>query len=97
MNAINDQSKAAAFDRLLQHLRDRHDVQNIDLMNLADFCRNCLSNWLQEAANAQGQSLDKSLAREYVYGMPFEQWKVQYQKAASPEQLAKFEKIKPQH
>jgi uncharacterized protein len=97
MSVITEQNKAAAFDRLLQHLRDRHDVQNIELMNLADFCRNCLANWLQDAALANGQSVDKAQAREYVYGMPFEQWKAQYQTAASPEQLAKFEKIKPSH
>jgi uncharacterized protein len=82
--------EAAAFRRLLQHLRERHDVQNIDMMNLAGFCRNCLSNWMQDAAKDKGLELSKDQAREQVYGMPFEQWKAQYQREASPEQNQKF-------
>ena len=82
--------EAAAFRRLLQHLRERTDVQNIDLMNLAGFCRNCLSNWYQDAAAEKGIELDKPEAREIVYGMPFSDWKAKYQKEASPEQQAKF-------
>ena len=90
---IETQLKAAAFDRLLQHLQARTDVQNIELMNLADFCRNCLANWLQDAAQAAALPLDKAAAREYVYGMPFEQWKAQFQREATPEQLAKFAQL----
>jgi hypothetical protein len=82
--------EAAAFRRLLQHLRERHDVQNIDMMNLAGFCRNCLSNWMQDAAKAKGLDLTKDQAREHVYGMPFEQWKAQYQREATAEQHQKF-------
>ncbi len=82
--------EAAAFRRLLQHLRKRHDVQNIDMMNLAGFCRNCLSNWMQDAAKDKGIELTKEAAREHVYGMPFEQWKALYQRDASPDQQQKF-------
>jgi uncharacterized protein len=82
--------EAAAFRRLLQHLRDRHDVQNIDMMNLAGFCRNCLSNWMQDAAKDKSLDMTKDAARELVYGMPFEQWKAQYQREASAEQQQKF-------
>jgi hypothetical protein len=83
--------EAAAFRRLVEHLRKRTDVQNLDLMNLAGFCRNCLSNWYQEAASAKGVALDKAKAREIVYGMPYEEWKAKYQKEASPDQMKKFE------
>ncbi len=82
--------EAAAFRRLVEHLRQRTDVQNLDLMNLAGFCRNCLSNWYQEAATAKGVALDKAEARKVVYGMPYEEWKAKYQKEASPEALQKF-------
>jgi len=71
--------EAAAFRRLVEHLRERTDVQNIDLMNLAGFCRNCLSNWYQEAADERGVPLTKDAAREIVYGMPYEDWKAKYQ------------------
>ncbi len=71
--------EAAAFRRLLQHLRERSDVQNIELMNLAGFCRNCLSNWLREAADAQGAPMSKDEAREHVYGMPYDEWKARHQ------------------
>jgi hypothetical protein len=84
--------EAAAFRRLLDHLRERTDVQNIDMMNLAGFCRNCLSNWMKDAADAQGVPLSKDESREAVYGMPFAEWKAKYQKEASPAQQAVFEK-----
>jgi hypothetical protein len=71
--------EAASFRRLVQHLRERHDVQNIDLMELAGFCRNCLSNWYMEAATERGISLSKDEAREAVYGMPYEAWKAKFQ------------------
>jgi uncharacterized protein len=89
--------EAAAFRRLLEHLNSRADVQNIDLMNLAGFCRNCLSNWLKDAADARGVPLTKDESRELVYGMPYEEWKARHQADASPEQLAAFEKKKPGH
>ena len=89
--------EAAAFRRLLAHLNERHDVQNIDLMILAGFCRNCLSNWYQEAAEAAGEPIDKETAREAIYGMPFAQWKEKYQREATPEQLARFEAAQRRH
>src|SRR5690606_11753894 len=82
--------EAAAFRRLLNHLRERPDVQNIDLMNLASFCRNCLSNWLKDAADERGLGLAKEDLRTYVYGMPYDEWKTKHQAEATPEQLAKF-------
>jgi hypothetical protein len=82
--------EAAAFRALRDHLRQRTDVQNIDLMNLAGFCRNCLSRWYREAAEARGIALSDAEAREIVYGMPFAEWKAKYQKEASPEQQAAF-------
>ncbi len=85
-----DTLEAAAFRRLLEHLGKRSDVQNIDLMTLAGFCRNCLSNWLKDAADAQGVPLTKEAARSHVYGMPYEQWKAQHQSEATPEQAARF-------
>jgi hypothetical protein len=89
--------EAAAFRRLLDHLRSRTDVQNIELMNLAGFCRNCLSNWMKEAADAQGVPMSKDQSREAIYGMPFEEWKAKYQRDASPEQKAAFEKASHKH
>ena len=83
--------EAAAFQRLVEHLRDRTDVQNIDLMNLAGFCRNCLSNWYQEAAEQQGVPLSKDEAREVVYGMPYSEWKARHQTEASPDQQTRFD------
>lgn len=82
--------EAAAFRRLVAHLRDRVDVQNIDLMNLAGFCRNCLSNWMKDAADAAGVPLSKEEARAEVYGMPYEDWKRLHQREATKEQLAAF-------
>jgi len=84
--------EAAVFRRLVEHLRSRTDVQNIELMNLAGFCRNCLSNWLKDAADAAGEPMSKDESREAVYGMPYETWKSKYQGPASPEQLAAMKK-----
>ncbi len=82
--------EAAAFRALRDHLRARTDVQNIDLMNLSGFCRNCLSRWYQEAANARGIEMDKAEARETVYGMPYEDWREKYQTEAAPEAQENF-------
>ena len=87
--------EAAAFRRLVAHLRERTDVQNIDLMNLAGFCRNCLSNWYREAAEEAGRTLSKEESREIVYGMPYDAWRAKYQREASEEQKAAFEKNRP--
>ncbi len=85
--------EAAAFRRLRQHLmEDRPDVQNIDMMNLAGFCRNCLSRWYQEAANERGIEMDKAQGREAFYGMPYDAWRAQNQTETGPEKQAAFEK-----
>ncbi|WP_029005015.1 DUF1244 domain-containing protein [Azorhizobium doebereinerae] len=89
--------EAAVFRRLVAHLAARTDVQNIDLMNLAGFCRNCLSNWYLDAANEAGLPLSKGESREVVYGMPYDTWKSLHQREASPEQKAAFELAKPDH
>jgi uncharacterized protein len=89
------QLEAAAFRRLLEHLRARTDVQNIDLMNLAGFCRNCLANWYQEAAQARGLALGKDEAREFVYGEPYREWQAKHQREASADKLATFEAARP--
>lgn len=98
---IDDQTKteleAAAFRRLRDHLRERTDVQNIDLMNLSGFCRNCLSRWYDEAAAERGIEIGKEAAREIVYGMPFSEWKAKYQTEASVEQKAAFDKSHKDH
>ncbi len=92
-DATRTEIEAAAFRRLRQHLmQDRPDVQNIDLMNLAGFCRNCLSRWYQEAAAEHGIDMTKDEAREIYYGMPYDDWKTANQTAASPEKQADFEK-----
>lgn len=97
--AIDDKTRteleAAAFRRLVDHLKTRTDVQNVDLMNLAGFCRNCLSNWLKDAADAQGVPLSKDESREAVYGMPYETWKSKYQGTATPGQLKAMKKVHP--
>jgi hypothetical protein len=97
--AISDQDKieleAAAFRRLLEHLRQRADVQNIDMMNLAGFCRNCLSNWYEDAAKARGLPVTRDEARGMVYGKPYDEFKARYQREASPEQKAAFAKSNP--
>jgi hypothetical protein len=87
--------EAAAFRRLLSHLRTRSDVQNIDMMNLAGFCRNCLSNWYRDAAGDAGVSMSKEQSREIVYGMPYDEWRSLHQREASDEQKAAFEVNKP--
>ncbi|MBD9481247.1 DUF1244 domain-containing protein [Pseudoxanthomonas sp. PXM02] len=90
--------EAAAFRRLLKHLnQDRPDVQNIDLMILAGFCRNCLADWYREAAEDVGIAMNKEQARERVYGMPFGDWKAQHQQEATPEQLAAFKAAQERH
>ena len=101
MNKIDDPTRteleAAVFRRLVQHLRNRTDVQNIDLMNLAGFCRNCLSNWMKDAADEKGVAMTKDESREAVYGMPYEEWKRLHQKEASGEQKAALEKTGHSH
>ena len=87
--------EAAVFRRLVSHLRARTDVQNIDLMNLAGFCRNCLSNWMKEEADAKGVAVSKDESREAVYGMPYDEWRAKYQKEATKEQQAALEKAAP--
>jgi len=89
--------EAAVFRRLVEHLRSRTDVQNIDLMNLAGFCRNCLGNWMKEAADAKGVALTKDESRERVYGMPYEEWKAKHQKEASGDQKKAFDKAQHKH
>ena len=99
--AIDDKTRteleAAVFRRLVAHLRGRTDVQNIDLMNLAGFCRNCLSNWMKEAADANGTALSKDESREAVYGMPYETWKSKFQGTATSEQLDAMKKAQSGH
>lgn len=89
--------EAAAFRRLVQHLRNRTDVQNIDLMNLGGFCRNCLSNWYREAAADIGVEIDKEAAREMVYGMAYSEWKERYQSEATPEQREAYKTAHADH
>jgi uncharacterized protein len=89
--------EAAVFRRLTDHLRSRTDVQNIDLMNLAGFCRNCLSNWMKDAADEKGVPLTKDESREIVYGMPYEEWKAKHQAEATPAQREAFAKGAPKH
>ena len=99
MKTFDDQTtlelQAAAYRRLVAHLRERSDVQNIDLMNLAGFCRNCLSNWMMNAAKDKGLTLSKDEAREIVYGEPYAQWQAKHQKEASADKLAAFENNRP--
>lgn len=95
-DATRTELEAATFRRLVEHLMDkRPDVQNIDLMNLAGFCRNCLSRWYQEEANARGIAMGKEDAREIVYGMPYEEWRARYQLEASDQQKTAFEQNRP--
>ena len=96
-DATRTELEAAAFRRLVEHLRERTDVQNIDLMNLAGFCRNCLSNWFREAAEAKGVPVSKEESREIVYGMPYDDWRVKYQNESAPAAKAAFEKNRPSH
>ena len=92
---IRTELEAAAFRTLVAHLRDRTDVQNIDLMNLANFCRNCMSKWYKAAAEERGLDMDYEAAREIIYGMPYSEWKEKYQLEATPEQLAKYAESHP--
>ena len=85
--------EAAVYRRLVEHLRQRTDVQNIDLMNLAGFCRNCLSNWMKEAADERGVEMSKDMSREIVYGMPYDAWRAKFQREASAEQKDAFGKV----
>lgn len=87
LDTLPDAVAAAAFRRLVRHLRHRHDAQNIDLMGLAGFCRNCLADWIRDA----GHPGDKAAARELIHGMPFEEWKSRYQTEATPEQIARMD------
>jgi len=99
--SIDDKTRteleAAVFRRLVDHLRQRTDVQNIDLMNLAGFCRNCLSNWMKEEADAKGLEMTKDKSREAVYGMPYDEWRAKFQREASADQKAAFDKAAPKH
>lgn len=90
MHDTNTEIEAAVLRRLLKHLDDNKQVQNIDLMNLAGFCRNCLAKWYVSAAQEHGKEINYEEARERIYGMPYEEWKAQHQAPASPEQLARF-------
>jgi uncharacterized protein len=96
-DATRTSLEAAAFRRLVEHLRERTDVQNLDLMNLAGFCRNCLSNWYREAADEKGVPISKEESREIVYGMPYDEWREKYQTEAAPAKQAAFEKNRPAH
>jgi hypothetical protein len=89
--------EAAVYRRLVEHLRGRTDVQNIDMMNLAGFCRNCLSNWMKDAADAKGLAMSKEESREIVYGEPYDEWRKKHQNDASPGQKAAFQKASPGH
>jgi hypothetical protein len=101
MSPLDDQTRteleAAAFRRLVQHLRERTDVQNIDLMNLAGFCRNCLGNWLEAEAKSRGVPLSREDARTEIYGMPYADWKAKHQREASPEQKSGFDAAAHRH
>jgi hypothetical protein len=92
---VRDAIEAAVFRRLLAHLDSRKDVQNIDLMNLAGFCRNCLAKWYRSAAGDSGFNLTDDASREHIYGMPYGEWKALWQKEASPEQIQRFSEKKP--
>ncbi|WP_349366005.1 MAG: DUF1244 domain-containing protein [Nitratireductor rhodophyticola] len=99
MTTLTEEQKrdleAAAFRRLVDHLRNRTDVQNIDMMNLAGFCRNCLSNWYRDAAEAEGIALSKEETREIIYGMPYDEWRAKHQTEATAEQKTAFEENRP--
>lgn len=94
---LKTELEAAAFRRLVAHLQERKDVQNIDLMNLSGFCRNCLSKWYKAEAEERGQEMDLDVAREIVYGMPYSEWKQKYQKEATAEQKQEYQRQNPNH
>jgi hypothetical protein len=94
---LKTELEAAAFRRLVAHLQERKDVQNIDLMNLSGFCRNCLSKWYKAEAEERGQEMDLDVAREIVYGMPYSEWKQKYQKEATAEQKQEYQRQNPGH
>ena len=94
---VQIEMEAAAFRELIKHLQKRTDVQNIDLMNLAGFCRNCMAKWYMNAAKDQGIDMSYDEAREHIYGMTYDEWKSNYQTDATEEQLKKFEETKPSH
>jgi hypothetical protein len=96
-DATRTELEAAVFRRLVEHLRTRTDVQNLDLMNLAGFCRNCLSNWMKDAADAKGVAMTKDESRQVVYGMPYDEWKAKHQREATPESRAAFEQASHKH
>ena len=95
--ATRIKAEAAAFRGLVAHLRERADAQNIDMMNLAGFCRNCLAKWYLAAARQLGEDMDYESARQAVYGMPYAEWKAKHQTPATPEQQARYESTKPLH
>jgi uncharacterized protein len=94
--AEREKLEAAAFRRLVGHLRERSDVQNIDLMNLAGFCRNCLSNWYREAAERSGRAMSKDESRAVIYGMPYAEWQARFQREADDAQKAAFARARPE-
>ena len=94
---IKKELQSAVFERLVKHLRERKDVQNIDIMNLAGFCRNCLSKWYMAEAKVRGIQISYDEAREVIYGMPYGDWKDLYQEKASEDQMKSFEETKPLH
>ena len=96
-DATRTELEAAAFRKLVAHLRERTDVQNIDLMNLAGFCRNCLSNWMKDAADAKGLEMSKDKSREAVYGMPYKEWQARHQTPASAERQSGFAQSSADH
>ena len=94
---MQSELESAVLRRLIEHLRRRSEVQNIDLMNLAGFCRNCLANWYEDAAKARGIEVARSQAREFIYGMPYEEWKAKHQREATSEQKSKLEAAHRDH
>lgn len=94
---LQTELESAVLRRLIEHLRRRSEVQNIDLMNLAGFCRNCLANWYEDAAKARGIDVPRPEAREFIYGMPYEEWKAKHQREATPQQKGKFEAAHRDH
>jgi uncharacterized protein len=94
---LQTELESAVLRRLIEHLRRRSEVQNIDLMNLAGFCRNCLANWYEDAAKARGIDVQRPEAREFIYGMPYDEWKAKHQREASPEQKSRFDTLHRDH